>query len=276
MHSKTFNLDKLYTKDNVALFCTKMLDLSQFDLIIEPSAGAGAFIRAINYCAYKGKILAMDIQPEENTILIQDWLTFDISKLSKYKKILIIGNPPFGKRNKLSMSFIQKACSIPNVDTIAFILPSVYNKHTNQQKIPLQFNLSNITTLNPESFEYENQPYKIPTCFFVFSKSSKTNLRMDPSIYVESKHFFYGKKDDYDFFVMGAAPHVTKSAPEPNNRGYYIKVKSGFSIQKVINNFKKIPWKNYGNSSASGGVSWFTKAELIMNYDNATNSQNFL
>ena len=51
-------LDKFYTKDEVATECISLVpDISSYDLIIEPSAGNGAFSRQI-------KCLAFDIMPE--------------------------------------------------------------------------------------------------------------------------------------------------------------------------------------------------------------------
>ena len=55
--------------------------------IIEPSAGNGSFSNQLNCIAY-------DIEPENNEIIKQDYLTLGL----EYKKgRLIISNPPFGR-----------------------------------------------------------------------------------------------------------------------------------------------------------------------------------
>lgn len=61
---------------------------------------------------------AYDIEPESEGIIKQDFLALNIS----YQKgRLIIGNPPFGNSNALSVKFYKKACTLG--DYIAFILP---------------------------------------------------------------------------------------------------------------------------------------------------------
>ena len=92
-YSKKIELDKFYTKESVAIACLKLLgDLDYYDLVIEPSAGNGSFFRNINH---KNKI-GLDLKPEYETIREQDWFTLKIDK--RFKKVLIVGNPPFGKR----------------------------------------------------------------------------------------------------------------------------------------------------------------------------------
>jgi len=99
------------------------LILIDYDLVIEPSAGNGAFSRNIKH----NNFIALDIEPENDKIIQQDWFEY---KPNQEGDILVIGNPPFGKRNMLSKKFIQHAMTFAK--TIAFILPDVYNKHTLQ------------------------------------------------------------------------------------------------------------------------------------------------
>ena len=78
--------------------------------IIEPSAGNGVFSKKINNC------IAYDIEPEDNSIIQQNFLYLDIP----YKQgRLFIGNPPFGKGNYLSVKFFKKCVQLG--DYIAFI-----------------------------------------------------------------------------------------------------------------------------------------------------------
>ncbi len=80
---------------------------------IEPSAGAGVFLDYLNK-----PYLAYDIEPDDNRIIKQDWLKTNLN----YKKgRCIIGNPPFGRGNSLSMAFYKKSVQI--ADYISFISP---------------------------------------------------------------------------------------------------------------------------------------------------------
>ena len=257
-YSKKVDFDKFYTNEDVSKLCLSNIDLESFDLVIEPSAGGGSFYNNINHPNKVG----LDIEPTHPSILKLDWLTYLIDQ--EYQKVLIVGNPPFGIRNKLSQEFIKHACSFNNTHTVAFILPEVYKKHTLQKAIPTHFRIKTIIDLPVDSFNIEGTPYSIPSIFMIIEKSEGEDLRFDPSKYKETDHWTYGTDKDYDFFVMGAAPKTTKDMPEPNNRGYYIKVKPHISAEEVRQYFNTIEWKGY--SSANGGVSWLTKPEIVKQY----------
>ena len=98
--------DKFYTKDIVVKNIISLINLNEYDLIIEPSAGNGSFLNYIDKYNY----IELDIYPEDNRIIKQDWFNFDLSNY-KYNKCLVIGNPPFGNQSKLAISFINKAVS---------------------------------------------------------------------------------------------------------------------------------------------------------------------
>ena len=117
--------DKFYTKSEISKMCIDMLDLSEFDLVIEPSAGNGSFSKQIDNC------IAYDLVPEDETIYQQDFFELDITQF-KGKKVLTIGNPPFGIQNNLAIRFFNKAAEYS--DTIAFILPKSFMKESIQKK----------------------------------------------------------------------------------------------------------------------------------------------
>lgn len=108
-------LDKYYTPSHVVDICiSKTFEIlgDSISEIIEPSAGNGAFSNRIKNC------IAYDIEPEHESVIKQNFLTLDLS----YKKgRLIIGNPPFGRSNNLSIKFFKKSINI--CDYIAFIQP---------------------------------------------------------------------------------------------------------------------------------------------------------
>lgn len=118
--------DKYYTSSDLAEYVVnktkEIIGSENITEYIEPSAGAGVFLKYLDK-PYK----AYDIEPEGEGIIKQDWLTLDL----EYKKgRCIIGNPPFGSRNILSMQFFKK--SIDLCDYIAFILP-ISQLNNNQQ-----------------------------------------------------------------------------------------------------------------------------------------------
>ena len=122
-------LDQYFTKPDVVRRCLSQLeDIHSYDLLVEPSAGAGAFLFSIVHPNKTG----IDVDPKHSDILKDDFLNYCIDP--KYKKVLVLGNPPYGRYHHLSKAFILHAMSFPNVKTIGFVLPNVYRKHTPQRR----------------------------------------------------------------------------------------------------------------------------------------------
>lgn len=95
-------LDKYYTEDSLAKHCVeKTFEIlgSDWDRIIEPSAGAGAYLKYL-----PKNTLAYDIAPEAPNIKTADYREIQLPYM---EKSLVIGNPPFGRANKLSVQFIK-------------------------------------------------------------------------------------------------------------------------------------------------------------------------
>ena len=264
MYSKKINNDKFYTKKSTAKICIDVIDFSIYDFVIEPSAGSGSILSQI---PHENK-LGIDISPEGYDIVKMSW--FDYTIPDSYSTVLVIGNPPFGIRNNLSKKFIQHAVGFPNVYTVAFILPNVYNKHTMQRVIPKEYRIKTALSIPENSFEIKGETYHVPCTFYVFEKSKGLDLRFDISLYQETTDWKYGNNFDYDFYVMGASFEI-KDKPEKNNRGYYIKVGPNKNISTVKDNFEKLrvlrkQGKINQYSSVNGGVAWITKPELVKIY----------
>ena len=93
--------DKYYTSPELAKYCVEKSKeiIGEYNITeyIEPSAGSGVFLNYLDK-----PYLAYDIEPEDDRVSKQDYLTLDLP----YKKgRCIIGNPPFGDRNALSVKF---------------------------------------------------------------------------------------------------------------------------------------------------------------------------
>lgn len=249
-------LDKYYTKPKVVDKCLACInDIGAYDFVVEPSAGSGVFLKKINN---KNKI-GIDVQPECKSVVRGNWFNFKVDAL--YKNVLVVGNPPFGKNHSLSDAFLRYAFSIPNVNTVAFILPNTYNKHNRQKIIPNGWRIKHIEELNKDSFELKGKSKKCTCSFFIFDRSYGRDLRINPDKITTRDFTFH--KESGDFFIFGAAPNKIIQQPGKNNRGYFIK--SNMDRDKLISRFKNIKWR--GNSCSSGGVAWFTKLEIIQEYN---------
>ena len=117
MASNKIKNDKYYTSPKLAKYCVdKTKEIIGKDNItewLEPSGGNGVFLDYLPDGTY-----SCDIEPEDDRIVKQDYLEL---KMDYKKGRCVIGNPPFGVRNRLSYRFFKK--SIRLCDYIAFILP---------------------------------------------------------------------------------------------------------------------------------------------------------
>lgn len=253
--------DKFYTHPDIAKkYFEIFLNLNlKTDYYLEPSAGNGSFSLLLP----SGSI-AIDILPESDSIIKADYLTFPIN----LDNLTIIGNPPFGERNNMAKAFIRKACQ--EAQTIAFVLPEVFEKSIMQINFSSDFKLVFSEKLDSDSFVLNGLPYNVHSVFHVWTKHEVDlpDLRKPYLKITECEDFYFSKRENSDFFVFGSAPTkcIPPSSVTANNRGYYIKVKEGISTDSVLNIFSNSDWKTVGKSGVSGGVFWLTGQELIEGY----------
>ncbi|WP_370550827.1 H-NS histone family protein [Edwardsiella tarda] len=114
-------LDKHYTPQQLAARLTTLV-LSRYDpeqyQYIEPSAGCGNFRNHM-----PPNTLAYDIEPDDNQIIRQDFLTTTLPKDS-----IILGNPPFGFAASMAVKFFNHAAE-QLAHAICFIVPRSFTKH---------------------------------------------------------------------------------------------------------------------------------------------------
>ena len=187
--SETNKLDKFYTNPEIASYCVtlfkKYFNLTKNDLIIEPSAGNGSFLESLNKINCRKCYL--DIAPENNQIIEQDFLKFTVSK-TKYK-IHVIGNPPFGKQSSTAIKFIKHATIF--ADSISFILPKSFKKDSLKSKFPLNFHLIHEYELPKNSFYLKNKLYNVPCVFQIWKKSNKNREKI---LKLKPENFTFVKK----------------------------------------------------------------------------------
>ena len=232
-----------------------MLNISDFDLIIEPSAGNGSFSKQINNC------IAYDLVPEDESIIQQDFFELDITQFND-KKVLTIGNPPFGVQNNLAIAFFNKAAKYS--DTIAFILPKSFMKESIQRKLDLSFHLEKFIELPYNSFLLNGEEYGVNCVFQVWKKKNFKRI-------VKKKIFCYsyiefGNVNDFDFIVRrvggnaGKAYILKEGETVSTQSNYFIKNKTSLSNEALVDiiNGIKMDAVNY-----SVGPRSLSKIELI-------------
>lgn len=248
---KKDDLDRFYTNPKIAKECINICVsiVGNNRLFVEPSAGSGSF-----YLQLPENKIGIDISPACDGVIEHDWLTFDTPE-----NCVIIGNPPFGSRNTLTNKFIEH--SIKKCSVVAFILPSVYRKESMQKVFPKEWHLIHDHLLQDNSFILDNEEYHVPCVFQIWEKNSTLpNLRESIKLKKTTNDFLFTTKENANYFIFGAAPQkvVDKEVVNSNNRGYWINCDS-----EVKTKISQINWKQYGLSSVNGGVSWFSKQQII-------------
>lgn len=252
------SIDKFYTPATVAKECIDLIpDLESYDLIIEPSAGNGSFSSQL-------KCIAYDIEPENEDIIEQDWLT---TKSFKGEHILVVGNPPFGLRSSLAKSFIRHSQSI-GAETIAFILPDTFSKLSNQSLslFPKNWKLIVEHKLSNSNFITQNKkPYYVPCTFYIWTKrESNINLRQVKIEQSEDFIFLPRGSEDADFTINGNSGKVKELNEVTNTKAeHYIKAKKK-SKEELKEIFKNVNYTFL--SSVNGGNAWIGQQDILKAY----------
>jgi hypothetical protein len=163
--------DQYYTKASVAKKCVTVIrglmpgvDSYQW---IEPSAGNGAFLKAVPGLDKLG----IDLEPKSADIQTGNFLEWvPIGN----KKRIFFGNPPFGRQGSLAKAFIKHAALYG--DVIAFILPRSFVKPSMSRAFPLKFHCIYSEELEKNAFEVNGVEYDVPCVFQVWQKNEAERI----------------------------------------------------------------------------------------------------
>lgn len=254
--------DKYYTNENISKLCVeKTFEIcknEQFDIILEPSAGNGSFKKQLDN--YNKNVLAMDIKPEELSIIKQDFFTYEYDNTKRY---LTIGNPPFGVGCSLAVKFFNYSAKFSNV--IAFIIPKTFRRQSIQNKLNTDFELIFDMDIpeNPCSF---TPKMSVKCCFQIWKKYENGKKRNH--IILDKKHIHfeflkYGEKDDNNQptppknadFALKAYGSNCGEIKKDNlqilrpKSWHWIKNTNVISLETLIENFNKIDYNISKNSA---------------------------
>lgn len=265
---KRDTVDKYYTSNDVVNICISFITENLYinkndDLCIEPSAGNGSFMTCIksifdNYKFY-------DIEPENDEIIKQDYLTFDYTNiLNKYNKIHIIGNPPFGRQSSLAIKFIKKSCEY--ADSVSFILPKSFKKNSMKKYFPLNYHLIKEHELPTNSFLVDNKTYDVPCVFQIWIKKS-INREIEKNL-IPNKFKFVKKNEnpDISFRRVGVyAGNIDKSIDNKSIQSHYFIKFDNELTDSMLDNLINI---KYINKNDTVGPKSISKQELIKEFNN--------
>jgi len=263
---KRNTIDKYYTKDSVVELCLnlvkKYIEINTDDLIIEPSAGNGSFIKGIKSLTSNFKFY--DLEPDNDEIIKQDYLLYDYGIIKEtFSKIHIIGNPPFGRQSSLAIKFIKKSCDF--CDSVSFILPKSFKKESLKKIFPLNFHLIFEIDLPDKSFLVDGVEYNVETVFQIWEKKDvkRTIIKNEEPL----NFIFVGKTENPDISFRRVGVNAGIIDVSIDNKSiqshYFIKFTNNKSIIDNIDLLKLIQF-NHNNTVGPRSIS---KPELIKEFN---------
>ena len=181
-------LDQFYTKPEIVESVIAMVDFDEFNYIIEPSAGAGDFLKRLP----EEKRVGVDLEPASPEIIKSDFFDF-VPKIQE--KVLTIGNPPFGKNSSLAVKFFNKAAEYS--ECIAFIVPRTFRKPSVINRLHPKFHLSEQIILPVKAFYLPGGgDYSVPTVFQIWHKREEDRGKIKTTI----------THPDFDFVSISMKP----------------------------------------------------------------------
>ena len=268
-------LDKFYTLPEYSKKCIdkvgELYEYRDWDLIVEPSAGNGSFLDQIPNVNKVG----LDIQPDpaHPQIIKQDFFDFFPHPTTNKTKILVIGNPPFGRISSMAIKFFNHASKWANV--IAFIIPRTFRRISVQNKLHNMFHLvyDEEVPTKPCCFA---PAMMVKCCFQVWEK--KATIRefvVLPMKHDDWEFVSFGPKDDQgqptppvgaDFAMRaygGKIGEIKATALHELRPKSWHWIKSNIDQSELILRFNKLDYSNSTNTARQNSMG---RGELVNLY----------
>jgi hypothetical protein len=271
MADKHLNLDKFYTNKDIVGVCYDAikthLAIDKKELIIEPSAGNGAFINIIKKLSNNHRFY--DIKPENDEIIKKDFLELrfeDCNAAGSGSDCHIIGNPPFGNKSSKAIAFIKHATNILKARSVSFILPISFKKASLQKSFPPNYHLVYQTVLAPNSFTHLGIPKNIKTVFQIWIR--KNRVRRVAVKITPASWYSFDKKENSDISIrrVGSKIGFVKLREESDNTNtrWFIKINSAVGdIGELLGKLNSIRFNKENNV----GPLSISKQDIIKKYN---------
>lgn len=259
-------IDKYYTKKEVVEDCIDLIknhiNILDEDLIIEPSAGNGAFIEGIKTLSNNYKFY--DLMPEHEEIRKKDFLKYKFEKVKeKHENIHIIGNPPFGRQASIAIKFIKKCCLFSK--SISFILPKSFKKDSMKKYFDRHFHLIFEKDIIENSFLVNDVEYDVPCVFQIWEYKEDERPKIEKKKPINFKFVKKDESPDISFRRVGVyAGTIMKEISDKSFQShYFIKFTNNKTIDQNIENLKVVKF-NFNNTVGPKSIS---KPELISEFN---------
>ena len=263
---KDYGLDQFYTNSDIAKQCIDSIDITKYDIVVEPSAGTGAFYNLIDH---PNKI-GIDLEPKCNGVIKQDFLEWNLNEFP-LPKVLTIGNPPFGRQGSKAQKFIKHASIFST--TIAFILPRGFKKRSVYDRVPLNFWKINEIAIPRNSFTFNGESYDVPCVWMEYEKKNKLRIK-EKKLTPTTFEFTTQENANVSIRRVGVNAGKTSSYTGPdtyseNDTSYTVSKASHYFINvddadEFVNKVNKIKFSD-GDTTGPRSI---PKNELIEKIDN--------
>lgn len=257
--------DKFYTKEKIVKQCLATLPSDKtFDLWVEPSAGAGAFLFNL-----PEPRIGLDIAPDHDEIINQDFLQW---RFPENKSIAVVGNPPFGRQCSLALKFFKRSSLF--ADLIAFILPRTFKKVSIQNKLSTKWDLQYELDLPATSFELINdygsiKNYSVSCVWQIWERIPDGGRRKKIKIEQNHSDWEWTTKDKAKFCMRrtgGSAGKMYKDFDKYAVEGnYFINCSDEVyeKLDSLYDKFQKVAYDTVSNPSLSKGEIVYLYKKLL-------------
>ena len=272
--------DKYFTKPSIVDECLKLIDLSKFDIILEPSAGCGSFYHKLP----QDKSRASDISPDIPDVIELDFYSIEkVMKLldlvpSPDKRYLSIGNPPFGKNSCMAIDFFNGCAEFSH--EIAFIVPRTFRKDSVQNRLNMNFHLKTEWLLPKDSFlvmdpskESLTADYDVPCTFQVWEKTEQKRQKVEPL--TSSVHLDFVDKISQAKYAFRRVGGLAGNLYDTSDTGRSMSAPSHYYINcsdEVAKKIRELEWGYYSSKYDTAGNPSISKSELIKALNKIMNS----
>jgi len=163
-----FYTDPAYAQQFLATIA-HAVDLAHFDHLLEPSAGTGSFYNLLDTT----RRIGLDLEPKAQGIIQTNF--FDWTAPAG-KKIITIGNPPFGKSAALAVKFFNRAAEFS--DVIAFVIPKTFRKASIINRLNANFHMIHDETVPDYSFIFNGTAYNVPCAGQIWQRKATPRAKI--------------------------------------------------------------------------------------------------
>lgn len=262
-----YEKDQFYTKPEIAKYCFSFVEeiynLDGYDLILEPSAGLGSFFDLFPVNKRAGIELDYNLCVKNNDFICGSFFDFSFPG----KRTIVIGNPPFGTQNSLSVKFFNHAAVF--ADVIAFIVPKTWKKPSVQNRLDLNFRLVKSVDL-PDNCFMGKKHTAVKCCFQIWERAGQCRRKKKEVISHPDWGFLsYIKTEDdllppsnADFVVLAYGSNsgqVSKDLNRWRPKSVHF-IKSNIPTEELLQRFQSL---DYTLSDDSARQSSLGKAALV-------------